>query len=217
MKRPLSFLYALLTVACLLTWISPRLQVLHAEENIPLAELLKPSESASPEGEGGVQWGMIFFNTLLVGGLGIFVLRQAWFLAWARRVQALHLDASVSLPRAMWQSVRLPDGLTAFPWMRGQQAGSTLAVAPALNRIPPEAVRESTWLQTLDSQVLATGTRLHWLRIHGEDYILTESSTHSQWLKIGHDTQVNESMPILEERLSSELKRDVEHLVRSRI
>jgi hypothetical protein len=51
------------------------------------------------------------------------------------------------------------------------------------------------WLERVDVQTLETGTKLHWLRVHGQDYILTETANHSQWLKLGEQEDTLNACP----------------------
>ena len=176
--------------AVLLTvWTS--LSTAWAEDAIPLADILKPSGESTATGGGDVNMSMILFNTLLVLGVGIWVMRQVWFIEWAERVKVAHLENGQPILVAIWH---------AFPFSWG---GVLRPQAREGKRLSPKSsltLEASTpsWLQRIDVQTLETGTKLHWLRVHGQDYILTETAQHSQWMKLGDPAEDMDAIPSVE-------------------
>ena len=162
-----------------------------AEEAIPLADILKPSGEGASTGGGDVNMSMILFNTLLVLGVGLWVMRQIWFVEWAERVKVAHLEEGKPILIAMWQAMRLSWGGILTPPARQ-------AIKPLAKPTMPSASNTPSWLERLDVQTLETGTKLHWMRVHGQDYILTETANHSQWLKLGEDGDAMEAIPAVE-------------------
>lgn len=144
-----------------------------AEESVLLSDVLKPSASQAGKSVAP-NLTLIFFNTLLVLGLGILVMRQPWCIAWMNRVKAAHLEEQKPLLQALWQSVALPSTWHALE--QNNLAKHYEANAPHL--MP-------SWLERVDVQELASGVKLHWVRLHGQDYLLTETAHHTQWLKLG--------------------------------
>ncbi|MCE2930007.1 MAG: hypothetical protein LW809_01290 [Vampirovibrionales bacterium] len=162
-----------------------------AEEAIPLADILKPSGEGASTGGGDVNMSMILFNTLLVLGVGLWVMRQIWFVDWAERVKVAHLEEGKPILIAMWQAMRLS-------WGRILTTPARQALTPLAKPTMPSASAMPSWLERLDVQTLETGTKLHWLRVHGQDYILTETANHSQWMKLGEDGDLQEAIPAVE-------------------
>ncbi len=162
-----------------------------AEEAIPLADILKPSSESAATGGGDVNMSMILFNTLLVLGIGLWVMRQVWFVEWAERVKVAHLEEGKSILIAIWQAMRLSWGGILTPQTRQ-------AVTPLAKPTMPSVSAMPSWLERLDVQTLDTGTKLHWLRVHGQDYILTETANHSQWMKLGEDGDAQDVIPAVE-------------------
>jgi hypothetical protein len=162
-----------------------------AEEAIPLADILKPSGEGASTGGGDVNMSMILFNTLLVLGIGLWVMRQIWFVEWAERVKVAHLEDGKPILIAMWQAMRLSWGGILTPPVRQ-------ALRPLAKPTMPSASSVPSWLERLDVQTLETGTKLHWLRVHGQDYILTETANHSQWMKLSEDGDLQEVIPAVE-------------------
>jgi len=171
------------------TWMN--LSSAFAEEAIPLADILKPSGEGASTGGGDVNMSMILFNTLLVLGIGLWVMRQIWFVEWAERVKVAHLEDGKPILIAMWQAMRLSWGGILTPPVRQ-------ALRPLAKPTMPSASSVPSWLERLDVQTLGTGTKLHWLRVHGQDYILTETANHSQWMKLGEDGDLQEVIPAVE-------------------
>jgi len=171
------------------TWMN--LSSAFAEEAIPLADILKPSGEGASTGGGDVNMSMILFNTLLVLGIGLWVMRQIWFVEWAERVKVAHLEDGKPILIAMWQAMRLSWGGILTPPVRQ-------ALRPLAKPTMPSASSVPSWLERLDVQTLGTGTKLHWLRVHGQDYILTETANHSQWMKLGEDGDAMEIIPSVE-------------------
>ncbi len=171
------------------TWMN--LSSAFAEEAIPLADILKPSGEGASTGGGDVNMSMILFNTLLVLGIGLWVMRQIWFVEWAERVKVAHLEDGKPILIAMWQAMRLSWGGILTPPVRQ-------ALRPLAKPTMPSASSVPSWLERLDVQTLETGTKLHWLRVHGQDYILTETANHSQWMKLGEDGDAMEIIPSVE-------------------
>ncbi|MFN7311597.1 MAG: hypothetical protein ACK5T0_09565 [Vampirovibrionales bacterium] len=162
-----------------------------AEEAIPLADILKPSGEGASTGGGDVNMSMILFNTLLVLGVGLWVMRQIWFVEWAERVKVAHLEEGKPILIAMWQAMRLSWGGILTPPARQ-------AIKPLAKPTMDLASNTPSWLERLDVQTLETGTKLHWMRVHGQDYILTETANHSQWMKLGEDGDAMEAIPAVE-------------------
>jgi hypothetical protein len=171
------------------TWMN--LSSAFAEEAIPLADILKPSGEGASTGGGDVNMSMILFNTLLVLGIGLWVMRQIWFVEWAERVKVAHLEDGKPILIAMWQAMRLSWGGILTPPVRQ-------ALRPLAKPTMPSASSVPSWLERLDVQTLETGTKLHWLRVHGQDYILTETANHSQWMKLSEDGDAMEAIPSVE-------------------
>lgn len=163
-----------------------------AEEAIPLADILKPSGEGASTGGGDVNMSMILFNTLLVLGVGLWVMRQIWFVEWAERVKVAHLEEDKPILIAMWQAMRLSWGGILTPSARQ-------ALTPLAKPTMPSASCVPSWLERLDVQTLETGTKLHWLRVHGQDYILTETANHIHWMKLSEDGDAMEAIPSLED------------------
>jgi hypothetical protein len=162
-----------------------------AEEAIPLADILKPSVEGTSTATGEINTSMILFNTLLVIGLGLWVMRQRWFVEWAERVRVAHTEGAQPILMAMGQALRLPR--FKAPSVGSLQSHFLTKAPERPSNAPPPA-----WLERVDVQTLETGTKLHWLRVHGQDYILTETANHSQWLKLGEDGDAEESIPAVE-------------------
>ena len=165
-----------IAVALLTVWFTRSFAF--AEEAIALADILKPSVEGTPTATGEINTSMILFNTLLVMGLGLWVMRQRWFVEWAERVRVAHTEEAQPILMAMGQALRLPR-------FKAPSVGSIQS--HFFSTAPQSPLNETTpaWLERVDVQTLETGTKLHWLRVHGEDYILTETPQHSQWLKLG--------------------------------
>jgi hypothetical protein len=185
LKDPLPLRYFIQTVPLVLLTAWTTLAAAFAEEAIPLADILKPSGESATTGGGDVNISMILFNTLLVLGIGLWVMRQAWFVDWAERVKVAHLEEAKPILIAMWQAMPLSWGGILTPQTRQ-------AVTPLAKPTVPSASATPSWLERLDVQTLETGTKLHWLRVHGQDYILTETANHSQWMKLGEATALHE-------------------------
>ena len=186
--RLLAFLMVL-GISCVLNT-----SVVQAEESVLLSDVLKPSaEQAGQSTTPNLT--LIFFNTLLVLGLGILVMRQPWCVAWMNRVKVAHLEEQKPLLQALWQSVALPS-----TWHALEQ--NNLAKHYEVN--PPHLM--PSWLERVDVQELASGVKLYWVRLHGQDYLLTETANHTQWLKLGEqgsllpqaDAFTEEAEPILQ-------------------
>jgi hypothetical protein len=166
-----------------------------AEESLLLSDVLKPSAEASGQ-TTTPNITLVFFYTLLVLGLGILVIRQPWFLAWLDRVKLAHLQEEKPILHAMWQSI-LP---SALPTDTGRDLNTAEAFHPLDRSVMP------SWLERVDRQELASGVKLHWVRLHGQDYLLTETANHTQWMKLGdnenrlpdEDTLTQEAEPLVQ-------------------
>ena len=165
----------------------------YAEEAIPLSEILKPSAEATASSGADPNFSVIVFNTLLVLGLGILVMRQVWFIDWAERVKQGHLQEGKPVLIAMWQAIH-------FSWTKALKAPPTQPLNPwQASSISLGSDDTPSWLERLDVQTLETGTKVHWMRVHGQDYLLTETTHHSQWMKLGDNAEEREATPVVAE------------------
>gem|GEM_PF-4376983 len=193
MQRRTFFILSLLCL-CAFMLIAPSYAeqaMPQAEEAIALVDILKPSGDAASGVAGGFNYGMLLFNTLFVIGLGVIVMKQPWFKAWADRVKE-NIDNGQTPMKAMWAAFKktpTPSYIVRPPTPAKPANGEACPLGerelnPMASRFAMTNLSDAGWVEHLDSTTLVTGTILHWIKLRGEEYVLTETENHSQWLKL---------------------------------